>query len=72
MSRLYIGFHMKFIDRIRQGIATQDDFQEAIDAWHKSTSSDSVEDYLGISREDYFLLIKEASYLMRMMENRNS
>jgi hypothetical protein len=61
---------MKFIDRMREGIATQEDFQEAIDAWHKSTSKDSVEDFLGISQEDYFLFIKDASYLERMQEKK--
>lgn len=61
---------MRFIDKVRSGRATFDDFQDAIDAWHKSTSSESVEDYLGISKEDYFALLKNPDYLKKIVNQR--
>ena len=58
---------MKFIDRIKDGSATMDHFHDAIDYWHKSTSSDSIEDHLGISREDYFILLKNPLFLQKLI-----
>jgi hypothetical protein len=60
---------MKFIEKVKAGKATMDDFHDAIDAWHKSTSSEPVEDFLGITKEDYFALLKHPEYLEKLASN---
>lgn len=60
------SLRMKFIDKLKEGAATFDDFEEAVDAWHKSNSSDSVENYLGISKDDYFAILKNHEFLKEL------
>jgi hypothetical protein len=57
---------MKLIEKIKKGTATFDDFEDAVNAWHKSASSESVEDYLGISKEDYFAILKNPEVLKKL------
>ena len=59
---------MKFIDMVKNGTASMDDFHDAVDAWHKSSSTDPVEDFLGITKEDYFTLLKHPEYLKKLAE----
>ena len=43
-----------FFDLYMKGKATIDDLDDYLDEWHDGSSSQSIEDYLGLTKEQYF------------------
>jgi len=49
---------MKFVDKIKNNSATMDDFESSIEEWHEANSGESVYDFLGITEDEYYMLLK--------------
>lgn len=62
----------KFINLCLSGDVLINDIDDFIDKWHDSDSNDEIYDYLGMTREEYFLWIERPEYLKIIMETKMS
>lgn len=44
---------MTFVDNILEGNATIKDFDEYVETWHEADTTMSLEEWLGITKEEY-------------------
>jgi hypothetical protein len=52
-----------YVDRVLAGSAIWTDIDDYIERWHTEAQEESIEDYLGMSREDYGLFVEEPASL---------
>lgn len=45
---------MTFVEAVQKGLINYEDIDDYIVAWHKSNSSKDIDEYLGMTEEQYF------------------
>ena len=59
-----------FIDRCVKGTALLDDIDQYVAAWHSSDLEVSIHEFLGMTQEEYFRWIEDASILPAIVNSR--
>ena len=49
---------MKFVDLVIRGSATEQDFEDYVEAWHEGHWSMPLHEFLGLTREEYASIVE--------------
>ena len=58
----------KFYDLYMQDKVNIDDLDRFLEEWHKSTSSEEINEYLGLTEEQYFMWCDDPNKLKRELD----
>lgn len=58
-----------FIEKCLNGDVLCDDIDDYIDIWHESDSEDELFEFLGMTREEYALWVKDPDALPQIIAN---
>jgi hypothetical protein len=62
--------HKTFLDRYLNGEVLADDIDDFIDRWHAGPSDQELHDFLGLSREEYSLWLRNPEALPHIARSR--
>ncbi len=57
---------MTFMQLYRQGKATADQINDYIDEWHKSKGTETIHEFLGMTKDEYCQWLKNPDYLKEL------
>lgn len=61
--------HLKFMVGLRRGLYKAEDIDDHVDAWHASTSEESLPSYLGMTYEEYSAWVEQRVTLSALKDN---
>jgi hypothetical protein len=64
--------HMNFIDLIIHGEVSPDDIYRFIQEWHESDSDLPVNEFLGMTLDEYAAWVEDSKSLVNIIANRKS
>ena len=54
---------LKFLQLALRGEVMSDEIDDFVEAWHKSSPTDELSDFLGMTREEYSLWVSHPDYI---------